>query len=831
MEKQISKGGLPISEPPFSLIESNYILVRRMPVRLLRPLRFFGRACIFVCIVFVAHSCNNVKYLPDNQSLLVKNKVKVSRGGEVSKTDMTSMLLQEPNSKILGARIQLGIYNGAKPDKHNWWNNKLRELGEPPVIFDSSTIFSSQQRILTHAASKGYFYPQLSSSIKRRGKKERKVLVSYNLVLDEPYRLRDISLVVQDDSLANEFVDWEKETLLKPGMQYMVSRLDAERTRITEKLQNAGYWGFAKEHIAYTIDSALDSKQMDLLLIVKKATYMYGDGVEQEPIRLNHKKYYIDSVYIFPQSRTLVTDRTLRRDTVPYRNLTRHERKKGIDKPLFYFINQGKPIIKYRSLLQKNFIRSGDLYSLKNVSQTYNNLGDLRVFQYNNITFSEKPYDTSLSYNDNNRLNCNIHIIQGSRFGFTVEGQLTTSSGIQGIAAVVGFQNRNTFGGGEILNVKLRGLYEFQVTADQQRNKTFLNTFEVKAEASLEFPRFLIPISLDRFSQYFRPSSIIALSYSYQLKRDYARGTFNATFGYRWRHKMGEHVLNPVEISTIQMSRISERFQKSLDDYKDKKNYRLYYQYSDHFILTPRYRFLYNDQRSGEPRDYNRLKVELEVAGSLLYGIAYAVHGKQPQDAGYKLFGLPFSQYTRAEIDYSHHFVFGRKTSLVLRANVGVGYSYGNSKSMPYEKAFFAGGNNSLRAWPLYQLGPGGYAHPEGTADFERLGDILMVFNIEQRFPIIGGLLGAVFVDIGNIWLFRNNEAYPNGAFKTDRFYKEFAVGTGLGLRYDFKFFLIRMDVGVPLRDPSLAGTGKSWVIQNFKLKDLIFNFGIGYPF
>lgn len=793
--------------------------------------RFALRTCLLACIAFTAFSCNNVRYLGEDQSLLTRNKVKVSRGGQVSKTDMTNMLIQEPNSKILGARIRLGIYNGAKPDKHNWWNNKLRDMGEPPVIFDSSTIDASCRRILAHAAGKGYFYPGLTTEIKRNGKEKRKVVVTYRLTLDEPYRIRDIELSVSDDSLKNQFTNWNKETLLKPGMQYMVNTLDAERTRISEHLQNAGYWAFSKDFIAYTIDSALASKQMDVLLLVKKMNSNWNDSVTGEPILLPHKKYDIDKVYIFPQSRSRISERNLPFDTVAFQNPTRRERRKGIPQPTYYFINQGKPVIKYKPLLQKNFIRSGDRYSLRNVSQTYNNLGDLRVFQYNSINFTEKPYDTSLSYFQNNKLDCNIHIIQGSRFGFSVEGQLTTSSGIQGIAAVVGFQNRNTFGGGEILNVKLRGVYEFQVTADKQKNKTFLNTFEVKAEASLEFPRFLLPVSLDRFSQYFRPSSIIALSYSYQLKRDYARGMFNATFGYRWRHKAGEHVLNPVEISTIQMGKLSERFKQSLEDYRDKNNYRLYYQYSDHFILTPRYMFTYSDQKQGEVRDFNRLRVELEVAGSLLYGIAYGIHGKQPQEEGYKLFNLPFSQYTRVEVDYSHHFTFGEKTSLVLRADLGVGYSYGNSKSMPYEKAFFAGGNNSLRAWPLYQLGPGGYAHPEGSPDFERLGDLLMVFNIEQRFPIVGGLLGAVFIDAGNIWLFRTNDIYPKGKFSPKRFYKEFAVGTGVGLRYDFKFFLIRMDVGIPLRDPALAGTKDCWVIKDFKFKDLIFNFGIGYPF
>ena len=801
-----------------------------MPACSLPLYRILLRACFLVCFPFLFSACNNVAHLPENQSLLVRNKVKVSRGGEVSKMDMTNMLIQEPNNKILGARIRLGIYNGAKPDKHNWWNNKLRELGEPPVIFDSSTIISSQERILMHAASKGYFYPELTSSIKRIGKQKRKVVVTYNLKLDKPYYLRKIDISILDDSLKSEFSDWKRRTLLKPKMQYMVSTLEAERTRIAERLQNSGYWAFSKDFVSYVIDSALNSKQMDVQLLVKKMNSNRTDSLTGAPILFSHKKYYIDKVYIFPQSRSRAIENTLAFDTVLFENATRRERRKGIAGSPYYFINQGKPIIQYKPLLQKVFFRSGDLYSLRNVTRTYNNLGDLRVFQYNSINFTEKPYDTSKSYYQNNLLDCNIHIIQGSRFAFSVEGQLTTSSGIQGIAAVVGFMHRNAFGGGEVLNIKLRGLYEFQVTADKQKNKTFLNTFEVKAEASLEFPRFLIPISIDRFSRYFRPSSIISVSYSYQLKRDYSRGIFSATFGYRWRQPMAEHVFNPIEISTIQMGHLSERFEQVLQEYKEKNNYRLFYQYSDHFILTPRYRFVYNDQRQGEVRDYNRLKVEVEVAGSLLYGIAYAIHGKQPQGAGYKILNLPFSQYTRAEIDYSHHFTFGEKTSLVLRTDLGIGYSYGNSKSMPYEKAFFAGGNNSLRAWPLYQLGPGGYAHPKGTPDFERLGDLLMVFNIEQRFPIVGGLLGAVFLDAGNIWLFRANDIYPKGVISSD-FYKQFALGTGVGLRYDFKFFLIRMDVGVPLRDPSLAGSKDCWVIKDFKLKDLIFNFGIGYPF
>ena len=801
-----------------------------VPLTRFRPSLSLGLVAGF--FLLWACGCNSMKKVPEGESLLVANKVKVKGKGIVSNSDMLNMMAQEPNSRFFGARLKLSLYNWADDQKQNWWNNKLREIGEPPAIFDSSAVSASQERILSYASSKGYFHPMLITEIRRKGKENRKVSVHYVLQLDQPYHIRNISLHVLDDSLRDELSDWKEETILKTGMQYQVSLLDNERKRIAEKLQNHGYWTFNKDHITYIVDSALQSKQMDVSLYVRKMGSNVMDSLTGRPLLFSHKRYKIGDVYIQPQSRSQVAQPSSGFDTILVENITRREKRKGISGPVYSFIlNQGKPIIKYKPIIQKTFLKSGDYYSAMNVRKTYDNLGDLRAFQYTNISLSERAYDSSLSFYENNLLDCHIQMIQGSRFGFSIEGQLTTSSGIQGIAANVVFQNRNTFGGGEIFNLKVRGMYELQATLDNNRNRTFLNTFETKVEASLEFPRFLLPVSLDRFSQYFRPTSILSASYSYQHKKDYSRGIFNATFGYHWRQGTMEHILNPIEASTIQMIQTSGSFQAILDEYRQNQNYRLYYQYTDHFILSPRYQFTLNDQKTGEVKDFNHLRLEVEAAGNLLYAIAYAIHGQRPGAAGYEIFGLPFSQYIRAEADYRHHFVFGEKTELVFRSAFGIGYSYGNATSMPYEKSMFIGGNSTLRAWPLYQLGPGSYRHPEGKSDFERLGDLMMVFNLEQRFPIISGLRGAVFLDLGNIWILRPNEAFPGGEFRFDKFYRDFAFGTGFGLRYDFKFFLIRVDIGIPLRDPSLLETGDTWVVKRLKWNDLLFNFGIGYPF
>lgn len=791
----------------------------------------FAIPSLLLGLALLSVSCSSLRKIPENESLLIKNKVKVSPSPAVSKSDVNNLLIQEPNSRFLGIRLKLGIYNAAKVNKNNWWNNKLREIGEPPCIFDSLSIGQSQQRIIEYANSQGYFSPQIRSEVNRKKRNPRKVSVSYHLDLGKPYTLKDIDIVIHDDSLKRELSNWRNETSLHPGMQYSVNRLDQERSRITEQLQNLGYWAFAKDFISYTADSSLGTNQMNMIMHIRRPSANAVDTSSGDLQLLHHKKYYIDNVYIIPVSKSAISSGNNVFDTVVFEDVTRKEKRRGISGPRYHFLNQGTPIIKYKPIIQKNFIQPGDLYAVKNLNQTYDNLSDLRVFQYTNVTLTEKPYDTTRPYAENNLLDCEIRMIQGSRYGFSVEGQLTTSSGIQGIAANFTFQNRNTFGGGEILNIRVRGAYELQATIDQEKNRTFLNTFETRVEASLEFPRFLLPISLDRFSRFFRPTSNVSLSYSYQQKRDYSRGIFNAYFGYHWKQGRFEHTLNPIEVSTIQMIKTSSGFQATLDEYKATQNYRLYYQYSDHFILTPRYQFTYNDQSVGEVKDFNHLRLEVETAGNLLYGFSKAFNKVDQGMEGYKIAGLPFSQYVRAEADYRRHFVFGKKTDLVFRTALGIGYSYANSKSMPYEKGLFIGGNSTIRAWPLYQLGPGSYLHPEGSPSFERIGDVMMVFNLEQRFPIAGNLLGAVFLDAGNIWLIRPNEVYPNGEFRANRFYKELALGTGIGLRYDLKFFLLRVDVGIPLRDPALLDVGDVWKVKSLKWSDLLFNFGIGYPF
>lgn len=786
-------------------------------------------------------SCSGLRKLPEDESLLVANRVRIeqeagkrAKDKRIAPKNLTGLITQEPNSRFLGIRIKLGLYSSAKDSVNNWWNRKLRENGEPPVAFDSLAIDQSLDRMRRYLGNKGYFEPDFSVEVRRIGKQERKVKVRYTAVLNEPYRLRSFQSVIRDDSVAAVLAEHPQPSLIEVGQIYDVETLDKERERITGILRNEGYYAFNKEYISYRVDSALGDHEMDVTLNLRRVQSAETDSLGRY-LYLPHKKYYIGDVYFQPRVASPDALRVPAVDTVVYRDTYGRGRRRREGPPYYLVITdqmetrRHKPKVKPSTLVQKTFLAEGDLFRADEVSRSYENLNDLRIFGYTDIRISEKPYDSTLSYEENNRLECRIDLVESKKFGLSTEAELTTSAGFMpGVAANVTFQDRNLFRGGEILNIRLRGMYELQSTFDNDRNRSFLNTFEVKGEVSIDFPTLLAPLSLERRAKAFRTKSTISLSYSYQDKVEYARGIFLATWGYNWRKGRFSQTFNPIEINTVQMLRVSPWFQENLDALSTS-NLRLKYQYEDHFIFDWRYQLVYSDQKPGVTADFNFFRFNAETAGNLLYGISMAVGAQKNANGQYQVFGLPFSQYARMDMDYKHHFVFGKDAALVFRVLVGVGYSYLNAQSLPYEKSFYAGGSTTLRAWPLYQVGPGSYSNPNNYR-MERLGDMTIVLNLEQRFPIIAGLKGAVFFDAGNIWLLKDNPEFEGGLFEFNKFYKDMTFGTGFGLRYDFNFFIVRVDMGIPLYSPA-EPTGQRWVVKRLVGKDLVFNFGIGYPF
>ncbi|MDR2511787.1 MAG: outer membrane protein assembly factor, partial [Bacteroidales bacterium] len=358
-----------------------------------------------------------------------------------------------------------------------------------------------------------------------------------------------------------------------------------------------------------------------------------------------------------------------------------------------------------------------------------------------------------------------------------------------------------------------------------------VNNWDFGAGVSLEFPRFLMPISHQVEAKYIRPKTIINSNFIYQHKTSYYdRIIINASIGYYWTMGKIMHQFFPVDLSIVKIYP-TEYFKGILDTFSLSNNSRrLTYQYQDHFISATRYNLIYENCYSEKIKNYDYARLSAEIAGNILCAGFGAVKAPKNDIGQYNIWGMPFSQYLRLEVEYRHYWTFSPYHLIAVRVLAGFGYAYINSKTLPYEKGFFAGGTNLIRAWPLYRLGPGSYYDPVRPL-IEQYGDILSVNNIEYRFPIYKIVNGAAFVDFGNIWLRRKTDEFPKGEF-TKNFYKDIAVGAGIGLRLDFNYFVIRLDAAIPLRDPSgKYNSNSAWVVDKLKFKNIILNFGIGYPF
>lgn len=779
--------------------------------------------------IFILTACSGTKKLSKGQKLLVKNKVEIKGSDQnLSKSDLLSLTVQDPNESFLGLRIRLSIYNMSKDSNQNWWNRKLRELGQAAVILDSQAIIKTIDRMQYKMASKGYFNPDISYVVKKRGifERKKKAKVVYEIKPNQPYRYRNIDKDIQDTTIANLMTQWKQRTLLKSGNIYDVDVLEKERARITKRLQDLGYYAFSKEYISYAIDSALGNHTMDVTMILRGVREAALDS-NGNPKYLPHKKYYINDVNFIYESNKMpkkITDTSTHIELI--NTLTKKEIKAGDTNLPYYIKYKYKLNIKPQVLTQKTFIVPSETFSLQNMEQSYLNLSDLRLFGYTNITYQELPYDTTKSYMDNNQLNCNISLTQSPKYNFSTQAELTTSSGIQGIAANIAVQDKNIFKRGEIFGLKLGVALDVQSALSNAQNPILLNTIEAKIEANLEIPRFLSPVSVDRFSKYFRPKTLISLGYSYQYKKDYQRTIVNASMAYYWKDGKHTHTLTPIDANIVKMY-ASSKFANTIDSLS-LTNKRFQYQYEDHFLLNAHYSYIYNEQDARNQKGFNFVRFNVEAAGNLLYLGFRACNAHKDKNGQYDIFSIPFAQYLKTDIDYKHHFIFAPDVALVLRAMVGVGYYYLNSKSLPYEKSFYGGGSNNIRAWRLYQLGPGSYKSSNNS--IEQLGDLTLVLNAEQRFPIFAGLKGALFVDAGNIWLLKNNPQMPGAAFQFKSFINDIAIGAGFGLRYDFGFFLIRLDAAIPLRNPAKPN-GEKWVLPKSQWSDILLNFGIGYPF
>jgi len=755
-------------------------------------------------------SCSPSKYVGEGEYLLERNKVLIKGEAEnVTSDEMQSLARQRPNRKLLGIfRLNTWAYHKAATGNDNAVNRwLLRSIAKEPVIVDTGLIISSLKQMDLYLQNKGYFSNELDYQIRKKRWSRYAAKVEYSISPGKEYRLWTIRSSVRDTTLALFLGLHFGERILQQGMIYDVDILDDERDRIVHLLKDYGYYSFTREYITYRIDSTLGQGRMDVEMIIANP-----------PGRDHHPRQKIDRIMIYPDFDPL------RDPSKAWDTLIVADRRWGLEKApgLYYFLYDDKLRVKPEVILQNIFIEQGAYYAQQAIQRTYRRLSDLPVFGFVNIHLKELPEKAERS---GGGLSCEIRISRAASSAFNIETEGTNSAGDLGVAGSFVFENRNLFRGAEFFQIRLKGALEVQRLPESTDGEfLFFNTFETGAEASLRFPRFLLPLRGDLFPKLFEPYTRLNLAYNVRQRPAYRRVATNISFGYEWKETaVRRHILYPADLNAVDIIADSSFNPSAFGP--------LYAaQYTDHLTAAIKYSFILNTQPIARGGNYLYFRANLSSAGNFL-DFAHNVFSLPEDERGFhSLFNIRYAQYIRFDGDFRYYQIMDGGQSLVYRLAAGMGVPYGNSVVLPFEQAFFSGGSNSLRGWEVRSLGPGAYANPENRR-YDKIGDILLEASAEYRFPVYRYLKGALFADAGNIWLQNQDAALPGGEFRISSFASQLALDAGLGMRLDFGFFLFRLDAALPLRDPARV-EGARWLRSaEYKMKKVVWNFGIGYPF
>jgi len=760
-------------------------------------------------LVALIYSCNPTKYVPEGETLLNNNFIEIDREG-INKSELAPYIKQKPNKKIFGTRFHLGLYNLSDINKEKWPHAWLRNIGEEPVIYDRNEAEKSREQLEEFIGSKGYFDSRVSDSVRTQ---KRKSDVYYSVNLKTPYTIRDLNYEIEDTTIEKLFYFDSINCLIQRGKPYDVDLLQAERSRFERYIKNHGFYGFSSDHISFRVDSTIGNRQVNLYYNIKKLAR--ADNFNRISY-VSHPVYRIKDIFIYPD---FVPKDVLELGESYYESLD------TVNYEGYYFVTgQKKSQLKYDLIVRSLYLKPGSIYNITNTEQTQSHFMTLKAYRLVNILFSEVSAPEG-GQDSEMLLNCHIQLTLLSQQSFNVEIEGTNTYGDLGGALNLVYQHKNLFHGAEQFNMKLKGAFE-RIT---QKNIDRRNTVEYGFETSMRLPRFLFPFfKKEGIIKNFNPTTTILAAYNYQDMPFYVRTIANATFGYNWAgHNYRSHIVNPIQLNVVKLRSIDTAFQAKID----ASSY-LAYSYRNVMILGGNYSFIFNNQKIQKSRDYWFLRVNAEAAGNLL-SLASRLAGAKKTEGSYNVFRQPFAQYIRTDLDLRYNVILNDVSSVVYRGFVGIGIPYGNSKAIPFEKQYFGGGANGIRAWQVRSLGPGSYDVPEETQFINQTADIKLEANAEYRFKLFWILEGALFLDAGNIWTFNEDPARPGAMFRFDDFINDIAVGTGTGFRFDFKFVTARIDLGMKLRDPSISGKSR-WIFAGREYSfedDFTFVLGIGYPF
>ena len=843
--------------------------------------KFAPKIIILIGISLLLVGCSVIKKVPDGKYLLDNNELFVN-GNKESSEQLSELLYQQPNGKVLGSKFQLHLYNMAKdnPDSlyRDWLNrhpkktkqlnslisakqtdrmansflvsgfsNILKNLGEAPVIWNEERTNKSVTRLKNYYHNNGYFNATVKSSVDTSVYK--KATVRYEIDTKNPFYIDSVDYEVKSPELLQLYERTKKYSRFKSGDQFNASTLDEERDRIAGFFRNNGAYDFQKNYINYEIDSLKHNNKADLTVLIDNQTVRTNDSIFREPFRL----YTINKVNYH------ITQNPLNRN-----NLSDSTYYQGV-----HIYSDGPLKFKPKTIVDANFIQPNAKFSDFSRNITSRSLAALQSFSYPGIEFVKTPGDTTGTL-----LDAHILLIPLDK------GQLNTAinathSNIQqvGLEGSIGYTFRNVFRGAENLNIGIHGNIGSSASRYRGGSNAFFDILEYGADARLSFPRFLFFGGTDKIlPRRMFPTTHISVGYASQRNIGLDKQNMSSVFNYSWipsrQNSFSFDVLNLQYVQNLNPDNYFNVYRSSYNRLNDiatdsnagsdyfnengnldipggandfindalagevplnNNDYDAVRSISErknrlsenNLILASSLTFTRSTRYNLDDQDFYTLKAKLESAGNVMSLIA-----KNKRDDGTKTFlDIAYSQYVKAELDYIKYFKINNKQVFAFRVFGGIAIPYGNANSIPFSRSYFAGGTNDNRAWQSYRLGPG---RSGGTNDFNEA-NMKLALSTEYRFNVAGPWNLALFVDTGNIWNVFDNVDDPEMTFNGFSSLQDLAVGSGIGLRYDLSFFIIRLDMGFKTYNPAKAA-GEKW-FKEFNLSKAVFNIGINHPF
>ena len=764
-------------------------------------------ALLMIGILLLA-SCSTTKNLRDGDQLFIGlTKIEYNNADEddkntdhyvTTKEEVEASLATAPNGALFGSSYYrtpfpygLWIWNAFSGSKNKIAQWITKTFGKAPVLMRqvNPELRASVAQSVLH--NHGYLNGKVSYKVVPQ-KNPKKAKIGYTVDFGPLYTIDSLEYLgfpSEADSLIRKTMD---EALIGKGSPLDASAMDAERNRLSKIFRNNGYYFYQPGFASYLADTTAVPGKAQLRL-------QMADNLPGIALR----KWYIGRINIdirkqFMEQLT---------DSFSHRYFT--VRFKG-----------KRPPIRPRIILADLKLRPRQLFSYDKYTESLNKINGSG--QFSSVEFNFTPRDTTGLCDT---LDINLSCTFGKPYDFYIETNYKNKiNGRHGPELVVGFVKRNAFRGGEKLDINLHGSYEWEQGGNVNGASGNMNSYEYGIDASIEFPRLIVPF-LKRRRYFTTPSTYAKVSMNVLNRPDYFKmHTFSAEWTYTWQRSIKwRHEFSPLTLQYQKLNRTTAKFDSIL--YENP-----YLQTSMQNVFIPKMHYTLTYSSAAHSRNPLVWETTITEAGNILT-LGYMAAGKKWGETDKELFKNPYAQFLKLETDISKTWAVGEKSHLVAHANAGIIYSYGNSRTAPYSEQFYVGGANSIRAFAVRSIGPGSY-----TTDVSRLsyldqtGDIKLQLNLEYRFNLFGGLYGAAFIDAGNVWALRDDGYRHGSQFKLKNALKEMALGTGVGIRYDLDFLVLRLDWGVGLHVPYETGKSGFYNIPKFKDGQAL-HLAVGYPF